>query len=82
MRDDFCERHNIWTAEKLVAQAESQLAVHPQSAYAIATVAAALCSHFKLLTNVFLAQLHAQCPFTIPMYPPPVKVTVTVCSLF
>ncbi|XP_044161845.1 nucleoporin GLE1 [Bufo gargarizans] len=57
-------------AEKLVNQGEEEVASHHESAFPIAYVASALWERYPKVGELFLANLHKKCPYTVPLYPP------------
>ncbi|GJD07659.1 Nucleoporin GLE1 [Galdieria sulphuraria] len=54
--------------ERLVEEGEKQVALHGDSAFAIAAVIIAVTAEFSELKQLFLAQFHNVCIFTIPAY--------------
>eukprot|EP00871_Galdieria_phlegrea_P002767 jgi/Galph1/3491/GphlegSOOS_G2138.1 len=58
----------LCTVERLVEEGERQVALHSDSAFSIAAVIIAVTAEFPYLRQLFLAQFHQVCIFTIPAY--------------
>ncbi|GJQ08510.1 hypothetical protein GpartN1_g301.t1 [Galdieria partita] len=58
----------LCVVERLVEEGEKQVALHSDSAFAIAAVIVAVTAEFSELKQLFLAQFHSVCIFTIPAY--------------
>uniref|UniRef100_A0A0G2K222 mRNA export factor GLE1 n=1 Tax=Rattus norvegicus TaxID=10116 RepID=A0A0G2K222_RAT len=56
-------------AEKLVKQGESEVASHPEAAFPIAAVASGIWMLHPRVGDLILAQLHRQCPYSVPFHP-------------
>ncbi|XP_077140497.1 mRNA export factor GLE1 isoform X1 [Ranitomeya variabilis] len=59
----------IKLAEKLVEQGEEEVASNHSTAFLIASVTLGLCERYPKLGELFLANLHKKCPYTVPYYP-------------
>ncbi|XP_073397213.1 mRNA export factor GLE1 [Dendrobates tinctorius] len=56
-------------AEKLVDQGEEEVASNHNTAFLIASVALGLSERYPKVGELFLANLHKKCPYTVPFYP-------------
>ncbi|XP_005107179.1 nucleoporin GLE1 [Aplysia californica] len=61
----FCQ--NL-VAKMLVRKGEEQVTSKHESAFAIGAVAVALWAEFPLVGELFMAHLHAVCPYVLPLY--------------
>jgi hypothetical protein len=58
----------LCVVERLVEEGDKQVALHADSAFAIAAVIIAVTAEFSELKQLFMAQFHSACIFTIPAY--------------
>ncbi|KFQ23660.1 Nucleoporin GLE1, partial [Mesitornis unicolor] len=55
--------------EKIVHQAEEEVASHHNAAFPIAVVASGIWELHPRVGELFLAHLHKKCPYSVPFYP-------------